>query len=124
MSIIETMVKDIPDDLYIDFSKTMLDPCSGSGNIILYVFKKRLQYCKTEEDVYNALSTIYGTELMEDNIKECHEKFIDVIKDIPNITCDLKKIIDILNNNIVCTDSFEWDYENWKSNKIIVKPLF
>lgn len=28
--------------------------------------------------------------------------------------CDMDKINSILNSNIICTDFFKWDYENWK----------
>lgn len=124
-SIIELMVKDLPTELYTDFSKTMLDPCSGTGNILLYVFKKRIQYCKNDKDVYKALSTIYGTELMQDNVDACYMRFLNYINDIPDIVCDNNKLIKILQKNIVCTDSFEWDYENWcKLKKDVVLPLF
>ena len=30
-----------------------------------------------------------------------------------NMNLKDKKIIEILNHNIVCTDTFKWDYENW-----------
>ena len=112
------------DTIYTDFSKTVLDPCSGIGNLLIYVFKKRLDYCKTDTDVYNALSTIYGTELMEDNVEECHDKFLSVINDI-EIICDNTKILDILKQNIVCTDTFKWDYDNWRPiNEMKTNPLF
>lgn len=124
-SIIDIMTSGIDDAIYTDFTKLMLDPCSGTGNILLYVFKHRVEYCKTEHDIYNALSTIYGTELMDDNVQECYMRFLNYINDIPNIVCDNNKIIKILKHNIVCTDSFEWDYENWcKIKKDVAMPLF
>lgn len=123
-SIIDIMVQDLPDDLYIDFSKLMLDPCAGNGNILIYVFNKRLEYCKSELDVYNALSTIYGTELMEDNVQECYERFIQILIDCP-FYIDEEKAENILKHNIVCTDTFKWDYENWEPIKEAkTHPLF
>ena len=105
------------DELYKDFSKTFCDPCCGTGNIIRYLLKERLKYCKVEEDVYTALETIYGTELMEDNTKECRQKILyDCLKWSSEHDVDLRdrKLISIIEHNIVCTDTFKWDYENWK----------
>lgn len=104
-------------ELFKDFSKTFCDPCCGTGNIIRYLVRERLKYCITKEDVYKALSSIYGTELMEDNTEECRSKILfDCLEwsSKNNIDLEDKKIIDILKFNIVCTDTFKWDYDNWK----------
>jgi len=106
------------DELFKDFSKTFCDPCCGTGNIIRYLLRERLKYCKIEKDVYNALETIYGTELMEDNTEECKQKIlIDCLKWSSSNDLDLKdkKLMQIIEHNIVCTDTFKWDYENWKT---------
>ncbi len=105
------------DELFSNFKKTFCDPCCGTGNIIRYLLRERLKYCKTEDDVYNALDTIYGTELMEDNTEECKQKIlIDCLKWSSSNDLDLKdkKLMQIIEHNIVCTDTFKWDYENWK----------
>ena len=105
------------DELFKNFNKTFCDPCCGNGNIIRYLLKERLKYCKVEEDVYKALESIYGTELMEDNTEECKQKIlIDCLKWSSKHNIDLqdKKLISIIEHNIVCTDTFKWDYENWK----------
>lgn len=103
--------------LYTDFSKTILDPCCGIGNILLYAIKQRLKYCKSSDDIYNALSTIYGTELMEDNVEECRQNIISVIKDNIEFEFDEVRVQAILERNIVCTDTFKWDYEKWEPIK-------
>lgn len=103
--------------LFKDFSKTFCDPCIGIGYIYIEVLKRRLKYCKTENDILNAISTMYGTELMEDNVNECKEnimyEIISFCKTKNIILCkeNLEKIID---KNIVCTDFFNWDYDNWQ----------
>ena len=105
------------DELYSDFTKTFCDICSGTGNIFIYVLKKRLKYCKSEEDVYNALRTMYGTELMYDNVEESYKNILyNLMTETSEMGFDLndKTILNILRKNIVCTDTFKWDYENWK----------
>lgn len=106
--------------MFEDFTKTVCDPCCGSGNIIRYILKERYKHCKSENDLIRALSTIYGTELMQDNLEECHMKILKDIKQYfteHNISYKEKNIIPILEKNIVCTDTFKWDYENWKPIK-------
>lgn len=106
------------DELFKNFKKTFCDPCCGTGNIIRYLVHERLKHCSTKKDVYNALSSIYGTELMQDNTLECRQKILyDCLEWSSEHDIDLKdkKIMKILKNNIVCTDTFKWDYENWIS---------
>lgn len=124
--VIDMLFKDIPQDLYTDFSKKFCDPCAGIGNILVYVLNKRLEYCKSENDILNALSTLYGVELMDDNLEELKEHLYNIIKDnIDDISDDLNsKIWKILNTNLVCSDFFDWDFENWCSKKINVVELF
>lgn len=103
------------DDLFTDFSKTFLDPCAGIGNILLHVIEERLKHCNNDIDVINAISTCYGTELMEDNTEELKERLYKLLTSYNfNITDEIKNIV---NNNIVCTDFFKWDYENWRPIK-------
>ncbi len=49
-----------------------------------------------------ALSTTYGVELMEDNVKLCKKRLAG-----PNPT---QEILDILDKNIVCHDALTYDY--------------
>lgn len=115
--IVDIMYQQFPDELYTDFSKTIIDPCSGIGNLLLYVIKKRLQYCNTNDDVYNAISTIYGTELMADNVEESKKNILFTIltnTSKKGLNLDESVILNILDKNIVCTDTFKWNYEEWK----------
>ena len=110
-------------ELFTDFSKTFLDPCIGIGFIYIGVLKKRLENCNNIDDIINAIKTMYGTELMEDNVVECKNNIwneISKFMENQNMTYSdgnlkfMDKVYDILDNNIVCTDTFKWDYENWK----------
>ena len=103
--------------MFEDFSKTVCDPCCGSGNILRYILKERYKHCESEQDLIAALSTMYGTELMQDNTEECHMKILRDIKEYfteHKISYNEENIKPILEKNIVCADTFKWDYENWK----------
>ena len=105
------------EDLFTDFSKTFCDPCIGIGFIYLEILKRRLEHCKNTDDILKAVSTMYGTELMEDNVDECKKNILfEILKFTSSHNLDINdgEIMKILNHNIVCTDTFKWDYENWK----------
>lgn len=104
-------------DLFTDFSKTYCDLCIGIGFIYIEILKRRLKNCKTTDDIIKAVSTMYGTELMADNVDECKKNILfEILKFTSSHNLDVNdsKIMKILNHNIVCTDTFKWDYENWK----------
>ncbi len=125
--IVDILLQD-QNDLFTNFNKTFLDPCIGIGYIYIGVLNKRLNYCKTTSDILNAISTMYGTELMADNVEECKKNIIyEIMKFTSSHNLDINEseVIKILNHNIICTDTFKWDYENWcpiKENKAL--PLF
>lgn len=51
-----------------------------------------------------ALSTIYGVDLMEDNVLECKHRLFNIVKNVMKYD----EIWNILNDNIVCADSLEY----------------
>lgn len=102
--VLDVMFKDIDKSLFYDFQKTFCDPCIGIGNIYIYILKRRLKYCSTADDIYNAISSMYGMELMEDNVEECRSRIFEVIKKFKS-NIDENKIKLILRDNIVCCDT-------------------
>jgi methylase of polypeptide subunit release factors len=83
-----------------DPTETFLDNCCGDGQILSEVVIRKMERsgCSLEQ----ALSTIYGVDIMSDNIELCRKRLMG-----PNPT---ESIIKILNNNIVCADALEYDY--------------
>ena len=124
--VVEMLFENVPQNLFTDFSKTFCDPCAGIGNILVYVLNMRLEYCKSEEDIINALSTLYGVELMHDNLEELHYTLLNTILINFEYNSDtfISKIWEILKRNFVCSDAMEWDFDNWKSKKFTSNSLF
>ncbi len=87
-------------DLFTDENKTLIDNAAGDGQFLTQIVIRKMERsgCSLEK----ALSTTYGVELMEDNVKLCKKKLAG-----PNPT---KEILDILNTNIVCHDALTYDY--------------
>ena len=98
--LVHEMLDNLPQELFEDDTKTFLDPSCGDGQFLSEVVIRKMERsgCTLEQ----ALSTTYGVELMEDNVKLCKERLAG-----PNPT---QKILDILDKNIVCADALKYDY--------------
>lgn len=109
-SIVKKMCDKISDEDWQDPSKTFLESCFGNGQFVIYIIWNRLQH---GIDWKTALETCYGVELMQDNVDETYERIIDLL-DKMNIDYDKDEALKIMHENLVCSDFFEWDFENWK----------
>ena len=106
---------------FTDSNETFLDNSCGDGQILSEVVIRKIgqSNCTLEK----ALSTTYGVELMEDNVKLCKERLAG-----PNPTM---KILKILDKNIVCADALTYDYsfgeptgiEKWYANLRALKQV-
>ena len=98
--LVQEMLDNLPQELFEDPTKTFLDPSCGDGQFLSEVVIRKISVsgCTLEQ----ALSTTYGVELMEDNVKLCKERLAG-----PNPT---QEILDILDKNIVCADALKYDY--------------
>ncbi len=108
--LLEELADEFFSDSFKDPKKKFLDNSCGNGNIIIYVIAKKLDKGSSYID---ALSTVYGIDFMEDNIKECYERILKLL-DERGIEYDSGKVTDIITHNIVCYNALEWDYERWQ----------
>lgn len=107
--IVKKMCDKIPEETWADPTKTFCEPCLGNGQFVLYIIWNRIQH---GIDWKTALKTTYGVELMEDNLQECKERIIDMLDKL-NIDYSKRSAMRIMNKNLVCSDFFKWDFENW-----------
>ena len=81
-----------------DEGRTYLDPTCGNGQFLAAVL-----IIKMELGHKNPLSTIYGVDIMQDNVDECRQRLIDIAGDTPGNW-------EIVRNNIRCEDGLKYDY--------------
>jgi len=86
--------------LFLDSTKTFLDNSCGDGQFLSEVIIRKIE--RSGITLKQALSTIYGVDLMEDNVNECRKRLAG-----PNPT---DEILEIVNKNIVCHDALTYDY--------------
>jgi hypothetical protein len=93
-------LEEIDPTLFSDFTKTFLDNSCGDGQFLSEIVIRKMERsgCSLEQ----ALNTIYGVELMEDNVIECRKRLAG-----PDPTTE---ILEIVNKNIVCHDALTYDY--------------
>ena len=109
-SIIKKMIDKIEPEMWADPTKTFLDPAMGNGNIILGILYRRI--VEHGIDWRTALETLYGVELMQDNVDETKERIIDLLNKL-NIEYDKDVAYEIMEHNLVCSNFFDWDFDNW-----------
>ena len=109
-SIVKRMADKIPDDDWADPTKTFLESSFGNGQFCCYIVWNRIQH---GIDWQTALKTLYGVELMADNVLECHDRVIDLLTKL-DIDFDERTARKIMKKNLVCSDFFKWDFEHWR----------
>ena len=82
--------------------KTFLEPSCGTGNFLVEILARKLERSKTDEDILTSLNSIYGVELLPDNVEVCRKRLLDMIPD------NLKeKAEEILKEHIWCGNFLE-----------------
>ena len=115
--IVDKLLANVDEKVFKDFTKTFLDTSCGTGNILLEILSIRLGYTSNVEDAINALKTIYGIELMADNVECVRQRLYDkMIEHYPQIKHDVLlnfKVRAIIRNRIQWHDSLTFDFNNW-----------
>lgn len=83
--------------LFKDPSKPFLDPSCGDGQFLASVLYRKLE---NGIDFETALSTIYGVDLMQDNVELCRERLL----------CGKEDLRHVVEKNIVCADALRYHY--------------
>lgn len=83
--------------LFTDLNKTFLDHSCGDGQILSEVLIRKIENGIPFEQ---ALSTIYGVDLMPDNVKLCQDRLL----------CGREDLRHIVEQNIVCADALRYHY--------------
>lgn len=91
------MLEQLPEETWQE-GKTYLDNSCGNGQFLAAV-----AVIKRELGHENYLETIYGVDLMEDNVLECRKRLLEIAGDTPDNRSVVRK-------NIVVHDALLYDY--------------
>lgn len=85
-------------DILTDPEKTIIDPACGNANMLIEVLKRKLLHMSPTQ----AISTIYGCDIFENNITECRLRLLKVIDMHSNQKPSKEELIEIV----------KWLYKN------------
>jgi len=95
--LVEELLDQLPETVFTDESSTFLDNSCGDGQFLGEVLIRKMEHGSTFEQ---ALSTIYGVDLMPDNIAECQKRLL----------CGREDLQHIVEQNIICADALKYHY--------------
>lgn len=95
--LVEEILDKMDQESFNDPTKTFLDPSCGDGQFLASVLYRKLE---NGIDFETALSTIYGVDLMQDNVELCRERLL----------CGREDLRHIVEQNIVCADALRYHY--------------
>jgi len=95
--LVREILEQIPIDQFRDSTKTFLDNSCGDGQFLGEVLIRKMENGSTFEE---ALSTIYGVDLMIDNVDLCRERLL----------CGQEHLRHIVEKNIQCRDGLKFGY--------------
>ena len=96
--LVQQVLDHLDPESFKDSSKTFLDPTCGDGQFLSEVLIRKIENGSTLEQ---ALSTIFGVDLMQDNVTLCRERLL----------CGQEHLRHIVEKNIVCADALTYNYE-------------
>ena len=97
---VNIILDNLPDNLFKNKEKTFIDPACGNGNFLVEVLRRKIVAGSTP---LQALQTIYGIDIMNDNVNECRKRLLmTAIKGDNGID---KTYVAVLKQNIKCANS-------------------
>lgn len=107
--IVKRMSDMVPEEKWNDPNAEFLESSFGNGQFVIYIIYNKIIHGSTWEQ---ALSHTWGVELMEDNVKETHDRVISLLRKM-DIEFNEYTAREIMKHNLVQSDFFLWDFENW-----------
>lgn len=95
--LVQEILDTFDQSVFADSTKTFLDPTCGDGQFLGEVLIRKIENGSTFEQ---ALQTIYGVDLMPDNVKLCQDRLL----------CGREDLRHIVEQNIVCADALLYHY--------------
>lgn len=95
--LVQEVLDNLPSAVFADPAKTFLDNSCGDGQFLSEVLIRKMENGSTFEQ---ALGTIYGVDLMPDNVLQCKDRLL----------CGQEHLRHIVDKNIVCADALKYNY--------------
>ena len=87
--LVKEMVDKLPKEVWKK-DKTFCDPACGDGNFLIEILSRKI---KKGHNPLEALKTIFGADIMSDNIAECRHRLLKEVQKHEPITVDHVKAV-------------------------------
>ena len=95
--LVQEILDKLPQEVFTSPTETFLDPACGDGQFLSEVLIRKLE---NGHNFAQSLSTIYGVDLMPDNVKLTQDRLL----------CGHEEFRHIVEKNIVEANGLEYDY--------------
>lgn len=68
----------IPAEVWEDVRSTFLEPACGTGNFVAEILRRKLERCSTTDDVRAAYDSIWGIDILQDNVEETKRRMLEL----------------------------------------------
>lgn len=84
-----------------------LEPACGTGNFLVEILRRKLLLVRSDCEMVQAVCSIYGIDILQDNVEECRERLLGVIqKNYRKLEGDLLATVQyVLRRNILWGDA-------------------
>jgi len=105
IELVNKLISALPKEVWQN-DKTFLDPACGNGNLLIAVLWHKIE---RGHNPLEALRSIYGVDIMPDNIKDCRIRLLKLISIFQIVTEDHIKAV-LTNVVWVSKGSLEYDF--------------
>jgi hypothetical protein len=114
-SMVIQILDQLDQSLFCDIDQPFIDPTCGDGQFLGEALIRKMENGSTFEQ---ALSTVYGADLMPDNVKLCQDRLL----------CGQEHLRHVVERNIVCADALTYDYSfngtSKSKQEVLMESLF
>ena len=96
--LVNDMCDMLPHDAWDDIHRTFLEPSCGNGNFLVEILARKLKLCDNVDDGISALQSIFGIDILPDNVQESRDRMYGMFMDMfgPSLFA-----LEVLRKNIV-----------------------
>lgn len=58
-----------------------LEPACGNGNFLVEILRRKLRIVHDDCEMVRAVASIYGIDIMQDNVAECRERLLGIVEE-------------------------------------------
>ena len=85
----------------LPIDKTFFEPACGTGNFLVQILERKLRLCKSREDIFTAVASIYAVDIQKDNVLESRLRLLEIVESVDSDESFLPIIADVLEKNIM-----------------------